>query len=71
MPAKPFASVLATQVLSSEKADWNNEIIEERKRGIKNGRVVDIGNTREPNNMRKVDQTGTGTIHLLIIQFHA
>lgn len=71
MPAKPFASVLATQVLSSEKGDWNNEIIDERKRGMKNGRVVDTGNTREPNNMRKVEERGTGTIYPQIIAFNA
>lgn len=68
MPAKPFAPVLATQVQSSEKGDGNNEIIDERKRGMKNGRVVDTGNIREPNNRRNVEQR---TIYMLIILLNA
>lgn len=71
VPAKPFAPGLATQVLSSEKGDENNEIIDEGKRGMKNGRAVDTGNTREPNNMRKVGERGTGSIYPLMIPFNA
>lgn len=38
---------------------------------MKNGRVVDTGNRRGPNNGRKEKQRGRAVIYLLILTFNA